>query len=65
VTDHAATARDDRLMKPGEVAALFRVDSKTVTRWAAAGRLPSIKTPGGQRRFARAVVLALLNGSAS
>ena len=29
----------DRLLTPGEVAALFRVDPKTVTRWAAAGRI--------------------------
>ena len=31
----------DRLLTPGEVAALFRVDPKTVTRWAAAGRIGS------------------------
>lgn len=34
-----------------EVAQMFRVDRKTVTRWAAAGRLPSFQTPGGQYRF--------------
>jgi len=34
----------DRLLTPGEVAALFRVDPKTVTRWAAAGRIGSIRT---------------------
>jgi excisionase family DNA binding protein len=41
----------ERLLTPGEVAALFRVDPKTVTRWAAAGRISSIRTPGGHRRF--------------
>lgn len=41
----------EALLTPGEVAVLFRVDPKTVTRWAAAGRLPSIRTPGGHRRF--------------
>src|SRR5260370_42324003 len=41
----------ERLLTPGEVAALFRVDPKTVTRWAAAGRIHSIRTPGGHRRF--------------
>jgi len=41
------------LMTPGEVAAVFRVDPKTVTRWAAAGRIRSIRTPGGHRRFNR------------
>jgi excisionase family DNA binding protein len=50
----------DRLMTPGEVAVLFRVDPKTVTRWAEAGRLPYIKTPGGHRRFRESHVRALL-----
>jgi excisionase family DNA binding protein len=52
----------DRLMTPGEVAALFRVDPKTVTRWAAAGRISSIRTPGGHRRFRESEVKALLEG---
>lgn len=51
----------DRLLTPGEVAALFRVDPKTVTRWAAAGRLHSIRTPGGHRRFLESQVRALLD----
>ncbi|GAA0731656.1 helix-turn-helix domain-containing protein [Dactylosporangium roseum] len=52
----------DRLLTPGEVAALFRVDPKTVTRWAAAGRISSIRTPGGHRRFRESEVRALLEG---
>ena len=52
----------DRLLTPGEVAALFRVDPKTVTRWAAADRIASIKTPGGHRRFRESAVRALLDG---
>jgi excisionase family DNA binding protein len=44
------------------VAALFRVDPKTVTRWAAAGRIGSIRTPGGHRRFRESEVRALLEG---
>jgi excisionase family DNA binding protein len=39
------------LLTPGEVALLFRVDPKTVTRWAQAGRLQSVMTPGGHHRF--------------
>ena len=39
---------------------MFRVDPKTVTRWAAAGRLGSIRTPGGHRRFRESEVRALL-----
>ena len=50
------------LLTPGEVAALFRVDPKTVTRWAAAGRISSIRTPGGHRRFLESEVRALLAG---
>lgn len=50
----------DRLLKPGEVADLFRVDPKTVTRWAAEGKLNSIRTPGRHRRFPESAVRALL-----
>lgn len=50
----------DPLLTPGEVAKLFRVDARTVTRWAAAGRLDTIRTPGGHRRFRAGQVYALL-----
>lgn len=46
----------DDLMTPGEVAREFKVDPKTVTRWAKAGKLTSIRTLGGHRRFMRAEV---------
>ena len=52
----------DRLMTPGEVATLFCVDPKTVTRWAVAGRIGSVRTPGGHRRFRESEVRALLRG---
>lgn len=39
------------LLTPQEVAARFRVDPKTVTRWAEAGKLTFIRTLGGHRRF--------------
>ncbi|MGO9163278.1 MAG: BldC family transcriptional regulator [Streptosporangiaceae bacterium] len=55
----------ERLLTPGEVAALFRVDPKTVTRWAASGRISSIRTPGGHRRFRESEVRALLGGDGS
>lgn len=48
------------LMTPGEVAVMFRVDPKTVTRWCQMGRISSIRTPGGHRRFFRAEVEELL-----
>lgn len=53
------------LLTPGEVAAMFRVDPKTVTRWAAAGRIGSIRTPGGHRRFRESEVRALLEEGAN
>ena len=48
------------LLTPSEVATLFRVDPKTVTRWAKAGKLTSIRTLGGHRRFKESEVKALL-----
>ena len=44
------------LLTPAEVAAMFRVDPKTVTRWAKAGKLTSIRTLGGHRRYREAEV---------
>lgn len=55
-------AGEDRLLTPGEVAAKFRVDPKTVTRWAQAGKIGSVRTPGGHRRFRESEVRALLEG---
>lgn len=48
------------LLTPAEVAALFRVDPKTVTRWAKAGKLTAIKTLGGHRRYRQSEVQSLL-----
>lgn len=50
----------ERLLTPGEVAEMFRVDPKTVTRWASAGRIGSIRTPGGHRRFRESEITQLL-----
>jgi excisionase family DNA binding protein len=52
---------ENHLLTPSEVANLFRVDPKTVTRWAAAGRIRSLKTPGGRRRFRESGIRALMN----
>ncbi|MDA2807149.1 BldC family transcriptional regulator [Nocardiopsis suaedae] len=51
---------DSPLLTPAEVAAMFRVDPKTVTRWAKAGKLTSVRTLGGHRRYREAEVRALL-----
>ncbi len=49
------------LLTPAEVSTLFKVDPKTVTRWAKAGKLTAIRTLGGHRRFRESEVMALLN----
>ena len=49
------------LLTPREVAELFGVDPKTVTRWAKAGKLTTIRTLGGHRRFRKSEVEDLRN----
>ena len=55
---------NDRLdrtsLTPAEVAHMFQVDPKTVTRWAKAGQLSFFMTIGGHRRYDRAEVDALM-----
>jgi excisionase family DNA binding protein len=51
----------ERLLTPGEVALMFNVAPKTVTRWASTGRIGSIRTPGGHRRFRASEIDGLLS----
>ena len=60
MTNHGVEG--EALLTPAEVAALFRVDPKTVTRWARAGKLTSLRTLGGHRRYRESEVRALLSG---
>jgi excisionase family DNA binding protein len=60
MTDYPA---GEELLTPAAVAALLFVDRKTVSRWASSGKLDSIRTPSGHRRFLRSDVLAVMNGS--
>ena len=53
---------EEELLTPSEVAKLFRVDPKTVTRWAKSGKLSSIRTLGGHRRYRASEVRSLLDG---
>lgn len=55
----------ETLLTPAEVAGMFRVDPKTVTRWAKGGKLTSLRTLGGHRRYRAAEVHALLATAAS
>jgi excisionase family DNA binding protein len=52
----------EKLLTPAEVASLFRVDPKTVTRWAKAGKISAIRTLGGHRRYRESEIRALING---
>ncbi len=51
---------EESLLTPAEVATMFRVDPKTVTRWAVAGKLTAVRTLGGHRRYRTGEVLDLL-----
>lgn len=51
------------LLTPAEVASLFRVDPKTVTRWAKAGKLTAIRTLGGHRRYRQSEVQNFLKSN--
>jgi excisionase family DNA binding protein len=46
-----AKQETEELLTPSEVAAMFRVNPKTVTRWARSGKISAIRTLGGHRRF--------------
>ena len=51
VKREAARMADDKLLTTGEVARMFRVDPKTVTRWAQSGKIGAVRTLGGHRRY--------------
>ena len=53
----------ERLMTPAEVALAFKVDPKTVTRWAKQGKLSCIYTIGGHRRYPESEVRALIDAT--
>ena len=58
-----AAENGEKLLTPAEVASMFRVDPKTVTRWAKAGKLSSIRTLGGHRRYRESEIKGLLQES--
>lgn len=53
------------LLPIGEVAQLLGVTVGTIRRWDKDGRISSVRTPTGHRRFRRDEVLALLSDKAS
>jgi len=56
----APAAVDGRLLRTREVASLFQVSERAVTDWARKGRIPSVRTPGGHRRYPAEAVRSLL-----
>ena len=59
----ASEIENEKLLTPAECAALWKVDPKTITRWAKSGKLTSIRTLGGHRRYKESEVRALLQGT--
>ncbi|MGH9069019.1 MAG: BldC family transcriptional regulator [Acidimicrobiales bacterium] len=59
----AQATTSEALLTPAEVAAMFRVNPKTVTRWARSGKLTAIRTLGGHRRFRASEVEHRLAGA--
>ncbi len=55
-----AESLSGRLLRTREVALLFEVSERAVTDWATKGRIPSIRTPGGHRRYPADSVAHLL-----
>ncbi|MFC5296456.1 MAG: BldC family transcriptional regulator [Brachybacterium tyrofermentans] len=60
---HEGSAPSAELLTPAQVAKMFHVDPKTVTRWAQAGKLTYMRTLGGHRRYSRDEVVELLRES--
>jgi excisionase family DNA binding protein len=59
----AEPSSGDELLTPAGVASLLFVNRQTVNRWAVGGKLPFVRTPGGQRRYFKADVMAIRAGN--
>lgn len=42
---------EGQLLRTADVALLFEVSERTVSEWAKKGQIPSVRTPGGHRRY--------------
>lgn len=54
------TETDEQLLSIGDAAIIAGVTVQSLRRWADAGEVPSVVTPGGHRRFRRSDVIGLL-----
>ena len=58
--DGAPDTLGDKLLRTSDVAVLFQVSERTVSEWGRRGRIPSVLTPSGHRRYSAAVIRDLL-----
>jgi excisionase family DNA binding protein len=65
VADSISQIGEENLLTRDQVAVFFQVNPRTVYEWARSGRLVSVRTPGGHRRYRESDVRALLAGEAS
>jgi excisionase family DNA binding protein len=52
-------------LKPAEIAAMLRVNARTVKRWAQQGKLDGFQTPGGHWRITEESVWAMQRSGAT
>lgn len=63
MADGDVVSGEDRLLLPSEVAQIFRISPKTVTRWADQGLIPAVRAnPRAHRRYRESDVRALIKG---
>ena len=53
-------ALEGQLLRTADVATLFQVSERTVSEWAKRGQIPSVRTPGGHRRYPAEGIRTLL-----
>ena len=51
------------MLRTADVALLFEVSERTVSEWAKKGQIPSVRTPGGHRRYPAEGIRWLLDES--
>lgn len=54
---------EPEMLTSGEIAEMFGVKPGTAYRWARSGKIPAVRTPGGQYRYPAAAARALLEGN--
>jgi excisionase family DNA binding protein len=57
---HVPHGLEGQLLRTSDVATLFQVSERTVSEWAKRGQIPSVRTPGGHRRYPADGILALV-----